>query len=152
MMPTIRIDDDVFEALQKQARAFVDTPNDVLRRIFHLGEPSPAWAPRAVQIGSEKRTPKEAYRLPILEVLLEAGGAGRVEDVLDRVGTKMKGILKPVDYQNNRSGAVRWRNTAMWERLTMVREGLLKPNSPRGVWEITESGRKNHERVRDEGR
>lgn len=28
----------------------------------------------------------------------------------------------------------------MWERYRMVREGLLKQESPRGVWEITEQG------------
>ncbi|KUK31071.1 MAG: Uncharacterized protein XD63_1668 [Thermoanaerobacterales bacterium 50_218] len=36
----------------------------------------------------------------------------------------------------------RGRNTAQWCRYTMVSEGLLKPDSPRGVWEITETGRK----------
>ena len=36
MAPTIRIDDEVFEALQKQAVPLVDSPNDVLRRKFGL--------------------------------------------------------------------------------------------------------------------
>ena len=35
-LPTIRIDDDVFAELQKRATPFVDTPNDVLRRLFSL--------------------------------------------------------------------------------------------------------------------
>lgn len=34
MPPVIRIDDDVFQHLQKQAVPLVDTPNDVLRRVF----------------------------------------------------------------------------------------------------------------------
>lgn len=38
MSPTIRIDDDVFTALQAKAAPFVDTPNDVLRRVLGLGE------------------------------------------------------------------------------------------------------------------
>ena len=37
MSPTIRIDDDVFDALKKHAEPFVDTPNTVLRRILGLG-------------------------------------------------------------------------------------------------------------------
>lgn len=37
-MPNIRIDEQVYEALQKQATAFVDTPNSVLRRLLHLDE------------------------------------------------------------------------------------------------------------------
>lgn len=38
MSPTIRIDEDVLEALKKRAEPFVDTPNSVLRRVFDLGE------------------------------------------------------------------------------------------------------------------
>jgi hypothetical protein len=34
---TIRIDPEVWRALQKQAEPFVETPNDVLRRLLGLG-------------------------------------------------------------------------------------------------------------------
>ena len=40
MSHTIRIDSDVYKALQRRAIAFVDTPNSVLRRILDLGENS----------------------------------------------------------------------------------------------------------------
>lgn len=36
----------------------------------------------------------------------------------------------------------RWRNTAQWARNAMVKEGLLSAGSPRGVWEITQAGRR----------
>ena len=36
MSPTIRIDDEVFEALKGMGEAFVDTPNSVLRRVLKL--------------------------------------------------------------------------------------------------------------------
>jgi len=36
----------------------------------------------------------------------------------------------------------RWRNAACWARSAMVNEGLLKSDSPRGVWEISAEGRK----------
>jgi len=39
-MPTIRIDDDVWAYLQGKAKAFVDTPNDVLRRELGLDRPA----------------------------------------------------------------------------------------------------------------
>jgi hypothetical protein len=42
MMPTIRIDDEVYAWLQQQGRPFVDTPNSVLRRVAGLdGAPNP---------------------------------------------------------------------------------------------------------------
>jgi len=37
---------------------------------------------------------------------------------------------------------IRWRNTAMWVRLEMVKAGYLSNQSPRGVWEITDEGKK----------
>lgn len=37
-MPTIRIDDEVYEWLQSHAKAFEDTPNTALRRIAGLKE------------------------------------------------------------------------------------------------------------------
>jgi len=41
MAPTIRIDDQVFEELKKRAEPFVDSPNDVLRRLLGLNGASP---------------------------------------------------------------------------------------------------------------
>ena len=90
------------------------------------------------------RTPEAAFRLPILKALLEMGGSARIQDVLNKVEQVVKDTLKQVDYESLPStpDQARWRNTAQWERNTMVKEGLLKPNSPHGVWEITEEGRK----------
>lgn len=50
MMPTIRIDDDVWRYLQDRAKPFEDTPNDVLRRELRIAAsvkgPSPALTAR----------------------------------------------------------------------------------------------------------
>lgn len=32
------------------------------------------------------------------------------------------------------------RNTAQWARNSMVKEGLMASDSPRGIWEITDEG------------
>jgi negative regulator of replication initiation len=40
MMPTIRIDDDVWQYLQSKAKPFEDSPNDVLRRELGLNKPN----------------------------------------------------------------------------------------------------------------
>ena len=67
-----------------------------------------------------------------------------MREVLDRVEAKMKDVLNTYDREplpsNPRS--VRWRNTAQWCRNTLVREGLMKSDSPYGVWEISEAGRR----------
>jgi len=90
------------------------------------------------------RTPEESYYTPILQVLNEMGGSGKVAEVLDRVGRKMKGKLKVCDYEPLASDPknLRWRNATQWARNSMVHEGLLKNDGPRGIWEISEKGQK----------
>jgi len=88
------------------------------------------------------KTPESQYRIPILQVLTELGGQGRINEILEKVYEKMKDILNKVDLELLPSGTdSRWRNTACWERNTMVKEGLIKRGSPRGIWEITEKGK-----------
>jgi len=96
------------------------------------------------------RTPEEAFRIPILETLIELGGSGRTQEVLDRVESKMNDVLNSYDKEPLPSDprTARWRNTARWCRNTLVREGLMKSDSPVGVWEISERGRKW---LKDEG-
>lgn len=90
-----------------------------------------------------KRTARQAFRIPILEAIIELGGKGNVDDILKKVAIKMKGTLKPVDYEKLDSGImIRWQNTAQWERYVMVQDGLLRSDSPRGIWEITEEGKR----------
>lgn len=90
------------------------------------------------------RTPRQVFRIPILEVLMELGGKGEVDEILKKLEIRMKEFLKPVDYEKLPSGVmIRWRNTAQWERYVMVQDGLLRSDSPRGIWEITEEGKRS---------
>ena len=88
------------------------------------------------------RTTATRYRIPILQALIELGGQGKSGIVLERVCQQMKDIFVPVDLEKIPAGELRWRNAAQWERVKMVKEGLLCNDSPRGIWEITEKGRK----------
>jgi len=90
------------------------------------------------------RTPEHAFRRPILEALIELGGKSTIGEVLDLVWKKMKDVLTKHDLQPlpSEPKSIRWRNTAQWCRNTLVREGLMKSDSPYGIWEISESGRK----------
>lgn len=55
----------------------------------------------------------------------------------------MKDILTSWDYEYLPSGKdIRWRNKTQWARLYLVRKGLLKKNSPHGIWELSEEGYK----------
>jgi len=92
------------------------------------------------------RTPRRAYRVAILESLIELGGHGKVHEVLERVEAKIGHRLTAHDRERLKSGGIRWRNTAMWCRKDLVGEGLLARDSPRGTCEITEKGRRWLER------
>jgi restriction system protein len=93
------------------------------------------------------RTPEEKFVIPILESIIELGGKAETKNILELVHSKMKGILNSYDYEPLPSDPKRkrWENTARWARNTMVNEGLLAEDSPWGIWEITEKGRKFYE-------
>ncbi|MGB9683197.1 MAG: winged helix-turn-helix domain-containing protein [bacterium] len=94
-------------------------------------------------------TPQEEYYIPILEALYELGGKGKVQEVIQRVGLKMKDILTSRDYEYLPSGrTIRWENRTQWARLDLVNKGLLKKDSPRGIWELSEEGYKYIEKLK----
>jgi hypothetical protein len=54
----------------------------------------------------------------------------------------MRATLKDVDYEPLTADPdmPRWKIAAQWARNSMVKEGLSKNDSPRGVWQIIEAG------------
>ncbi|MBI2302433.1 MAG: winged helix-turn-helix domain-containing protein [Armatimonadetes bacterium] len=90
-----------------------------------------------------ERTPEEAYREPILRILEQLQGRGPARLVLEEVHRRMAAHLTPADLQATASNPrlPRWRIAAQRMRLEMIREGLLRADSPRGVWELTDAGR-----------
>jgi len=84
------------------------------------------------------RTPQDAYYEPILHVLQMLGGSAPMKEVLEKVEERMSCILKDVDYEplNTDPASIRWRNSAQWARHALVKEGRLKADSPRGIWEL----------------
>lgn len=91
------------------------------------------------------RTPEDAYRLPILKALTDLGGSAPIGDVLARVEKQMKTQFKEIDFETlpSNPNMQRWRNTAQWARNSMVKESLMKADSPYGIWEISEAGRQS---------
>ena len=154
-MPVIRITDATWDRLKRWAIPLEDSPEDAVRKVLEAAEehlkcrqttsrshraetPTP---PKGKKLQKGQKTPQQAYRRPILEALHELGGSASVVDVLRLVEGKMKPLLIEVDYQKLPSGVdIRWRNTAMWERFNLVKEGLLKSESPDGIWELSDKG------------
>ncbi len=88
------------------------------------------------------RTSERAFYLPILQSLIAKGGEAPAADIVDDVLERMKGILKPGDFETtSTTDQPRWKVTVYLARTTMLRQGLLRKDSPRGIWAITEAGR-----------
>ncbi len=154
-MPVIRITDATWDRLKRWAIPLEDSPEDAVRKVLEAAEehlkcrqttggshrtktPTP---PKGEKRHKGLKTPLQAYRHPILEALYELGGSASCGDVLEVVVQKMKPVLIEVDYQKLPSGVdIRWRNTAMWERYNLVKEGLLKSDSSHGIWELSDKG------------
>ncbi|GBD43553.1 hypothetical protein HRbin40_01027 [bacterium HR40] len=90
------------------------------------------------------RTPEDHFRRPILEALVELGGRASSGEVLDKVEEKMAQVLNAYDREPlpRSPQFIRWRNTASWCRMSLVREGLMKADSPHGIWEISDAGQR----------
>ena len=86
--------------------------------------------------------PESEYEIPMLEIISEHGRRAAAREVLDELETRLSGRLTEVDRQELGSGNVRWRNRAQFVRLRLIEEGDMVKNSPRGVWEISEQGRR----------
>ena len=167
MAPTIRIDDEVFAKLQEQAEPLVDSPNSVLRRLLGLAQSNGSATPvpdedavaesppastrgtgrwKKVKLPRQQRAargtllPQDEYELPLLQVLLEAGGRAPSREAIENIEPKLADKFTEVDQGLLPSGELRWRNRAAFARLALVQNGDMKKDSPRGIWELTEQG------------
>lgn len=87
--------------------------------------------------------PQKEYRLPILETLLEKGGKTTQSEVFEIIGQKMGTAFNNLDLEVLSDGyTLRWQKNVAFARFRMSKEGILKHDSPRGIWEISEKGRK----------
>jgi len=115
-----------------------------LPRVPALGT-APEVDPTAEQYagrGKKKFAPVGAYWVPTLQALVDLGGKARRDEVVELVGKKMQGVLTIDDQEMLPSGVeVRWKNRVAWQRENMKRLGMLRDDSPQGIWEITETGR-----------
>jgi predicted CopG family antitoxin len=166
MSTTIRIDDEVYEALKERAEPFVDSPNSVLRRLLGLSEHDESTAgpstsapdsevgvPHGTTRRKRKRTTRkrtraakgtllseEEYELPLLQILASRGGSAPTRDVLQELERILDERLTAADRERLSSGGVRWRQRAQFVRLRLVEAGDMVADSPRGIWQISEQG------------
>jgi hypothetical protein len=152
-MRSIEVDDVVWERLKEEAEPLVDDENSVLRRLLGIDGGNPPVGRRGKRrLSGGKRAPhgslmhRDAYELPILQELAVRGGSAPGREITEAVGDRIADQLTERDHETLDSGRVRWVTRIQFTRLRMKERGLLKDDSPRGVWELTDMGRQAVER------
>lgn len=151
-MPTIRVDPDVFEGLQKLARPFVDSPSSVIRRLLEErgllearpGAPAPQKARAPLAVGDrEGLTPQALYEKYLLAVLQrQFGGRAHKRDATLEIVKRMMndGHIGAADQELVATGETKAENTITWARNALKERGYISRTSPRGIWELTPRG------------
>ena len=154
-MPTIRVEDDVFEGLKELAEPFVDTPSSVIRTLLEekgiLKKAAPAVRAAAAKSNpSLELTPQTVFEQFLLFVL-EDHFKGRsdkrsvTQAVIERMSKRS--MISAADLEFVSTGETKAENTISWARNSLKDRGLLSGNSPRGIWELTAEGRDAAKRI-----
>lgn len=143
LVAELAIRDEANELMEELADGLDDalqTLNSLLGRNKNNGNFS-AKEPRKRKL-KQPRTPDEVLRAGIITVLKDMHGSGHVQQILAAMEQQLAGQLLEHDLENVASGKqLVWQNNVCWERNKMVKQGILKNDSLRGIWELTEAYR-----------
>ena len=82
----------------------------------------------------------EDLRQTLIETIYEMGGAVRAGALRPVLKERLSGRLSAADLEPLASGEERWWNATRWERHQLVEQGLLRSDSERGTWALSETG------------
>ena len=82
----------------------------------------------------------EELRQTLLETIYEMGGSVRAGALRPVLRERLSGRLSAADLDPLSSGEERWWNATRWERHQLVEQGLLRSDSKRGTWALSETG------------
>ena len=83
-------------------------------------------------------TRREVFRIEIIDALKILGGAGKVSEIQEIIEKRMKDKFLPGDLDKTASGELVWKNDVRWARIDMKNDGVLRNDSPKGTWELSE--------------
>jgi hypothetical protein len=89
-----------------------------------------------------RRLDGAALEVAIRRYLRRSGGRARRAEVLAALGEELRDRLEPLDLEDLPSGMPRWEANLGKARQRLVRRGVLRPDSPRGMWELSDTKRR----------
>jgi restriction system protein len=96
-----------------------------------------------IRAASAARSGPEFVRFfgPLLDTLRELGDSGRPKEVSEKVATKLA-LPDEILNRTNKNGGSRFANQVAWARFYLAKAELID-TSQRGVWTLTEAGRRS---------
>lgn len=148
MSPVVRLSDNTYARLQSHGTPFEDKPEDVINRALDALDLQTNRAPTTDVLPSDlpsgrKRLSQQELRHPLLTTMIALGGEAHVGEIRKALEAAVASQLSEADHEPVSSGDPRWWNAVCWERKRLVDEGLFADNSPRGIWKITDAGRRH---------
>jgi hypothetical protein len=137
LVAELAVSDEINRFLEDLADGFEEILQDLCKRtgrIYDKEVRKKSLKPRS----KEPKTSHGVLRQNILEALATLGSSGRLQQVLDEMEKQLNGKLLPGDLVKRTSGQIAWKNNACWERFKMVQDGILKNDTPHGIWELSE--------------
>ena len=145
-----------------KAMRFVPQYNFVPVKKEKISSPKEVFKPKTEkpeEIGKKKPTvknktehealPEKAYHLPLLKVIIEAGGKIKPPEAKREVYKILKDRMGERDYEKLTGGQSRWQIWVAWSRNSLKEKGFILYPGQRGIWEITPAGRKYYEEFKD---
>lgn len=135
---------------EKAVAVAANTLEALSARIASLGEklkiwPSAAQAKKiekmvdtAIVVSGGEVTPPKVYEQPIIDILRQLGGSAPSKEVRKRLLECMGCQFTAADLEIDKYKEVVWWNRARWARQALVTSGVLRSNSPTGIWELAD--------------
>ncbi|MEN6520527.1 MAG: winged helix-turn-helix domain-containing protein [Armatimonadota bacterium] len=93
----------------------------------------------AITVSGSGVTSPKVYEQPIIDALRQLGGSAPAKEVRKILLETMGDQLTEADLEvNEKYREVVWWNRARWARQALVTRGILRSNSPNGIWELAD--------------
>lgn len=137
--------DEQIPRLEQRAETPSSSPTQPVVRARRPSKAAAKKKAKRTRVPSGALLPEERYWLPLLTALVDFGGSAPYKQVVDRVGELLKEDLTDLDLEPLNSGGIRWQSRLQFVRLRLIEQGLMVRESGRGVWAVSEEGRKHVE-------
>lgn len=135
---------------QTRYEMMINGLNDLCSKYKLNGHTKPKGRKRSSDNDSPVRqgrlTPRNTLIRAIVQVMEQMCNSGSNKEIHQKLKLVLADVLTPEDYELDSSGRVTWYHQVDWARMFMVKIGMMRNDSPRGIWELS----KNYQKLMDE--